>query len=90
MKNQKINIGIVGCGNIAEKYLEQISNYQNIKLIGLTDIDIDRAKNFSDLYNCQLYDNLDKMLLDENIDLIVCFKDTITIYSSICLNSLKI
>ena len=71
MKNQKINIGIVGCGNIAEKYLEQISNYQNIKLIGLTDIDIDRAKNFSDLYKCQLYDNLDKMLLDENIDLIV-------------------
>jgi len=30
MKNKKINIGIVGCGNIAEKYLEQINNYNKI------------------------------------------------------------
>jgi len=51
MKIKKIHIGIVGCGNIAEKYLEQISNYNNIQLIGLTDIDIDRAKIFSSLYN---------------------------------------
>ena len=71
MKNEKINIGIVGCGNIAEKYLDQISSYDNIKLIGLSDIEIDRAKNFSTIYKCQFYESLDKMLLDENIDLIV-------------------
>ena len=71
MKNKKIHIGIVGCGNIAEKYLEQISNYNNIQLIGLTDIDIDRAKIFSSLYNCQVYESLDKMLSDAKIDLVV-------------------
>ena len=71
MKNEKINIGIVGCGNIAEKYLDQISSYDNIKLIGLSDIEIDRAQNFSSIYKCQFYESLDKMLLDENIDLIV-------------------
>jgi len=71
MKNKKINIGIVGCGNIAEKYLEQINNYNNIQLIGLTDIDIERAKSFSSLYNCQVYESLDKMLSDVNIDLVV-------------------
>tara|TARA_B100001146_G_C16201181_1_gene444854 strand:+ start:21212 stop:22285 length:1074 start_codon:yes stop_codon:yes gene_type:complete len=71
MKNKKINIGIVGCGNIAEKYLEQINNYNNIQLIGLTDIDIEKAKSFSSLYNCQVYESLDKMLSDVNIDLVV-------------------
>ena len=31
MENKKINIGIVGCGNIAEKYLEQIRHHENYK-----------------------------------------------------------
>ena len=34
MKIKKIHIGIVGCGNIAEKYLEQISNYNTSSIYG--------------------------------------------------------
>ena len=71
MKNNKLNIGIVGCGNIAEKYLDQINNYNNIQLIGLTDIEIKRAKTFANLYNCKIYETLDKMLSDVNVDLVV-------------------
>ena len=71
MKNNKLNIGIVGCGNIAEKYLDQINNYNNIQLIGLTDIEIKRAKTFANLYNCKIYETLDKMLSDVTVDLVV-------------------
>ena len=71
MKNNKLKIGIVGCGNIAEKYLEQINAYNNIQLIGLMDIDIKRADSFAGLYNCIVYKTLEDMLSDEDIDLIV-------------------
>ena len=71
MENNILNIGIVGCGNIAEKYLEQINIYKNINLIGLNDLDIIRAKHFANLYNCKVYKTLEQMLSDKNIDLIV-------------------
>ena len=67
----KKNIGIVGCGNIAETYLEQITNYNNVHLVGLTDIVSERAQELADIYNCAVYPDLKTMVADEKIDLVV-------------------
>ena len=71
MTDNKIHIGIVGCGNIAEKYLEQIADYDNVHLVGLTDIITARAQEFADVHNCAVYPDLETMVADDKIDLVV-------------------
>ena len=71
MTDNKISIGIVGCGNIAETYLEQITNYNNVQLVGLTDIVSERAQELAAIYNCAVYPDLETMVADEKIDLVV-------------------
>ena len=71
MTDNKIHIGIVGCGNIAEKYLEQIADYDNVHLVGLTDIITARAQEFADVHNCAVYPDLETMVGDDKIDLVV-------------------
>ena len=71
MTDNKISIGIVGCGNIAETYLEQITNYNNVHLVGLTDIVSERAQGLAAIYNCTVYPDLGTMIADEKIDLVV-------------------
>ena len=71
MTDNKVAIGIVGCGNIAETYLEQITNYNNVHLVGLTDIVSERAQELAATYNCAVYPDLGTMVADEKIDLVV-------------------
>ena len=71
MIDKKVTIGIVGCGNIAETYLEQIADYNNVHLIGLTDIITARAQKLADAHNCAVYPDLETMVADEKIDLVV-------------------
>ena len=71
MTDNKVAIGIVGCGNIAETYLEQITNYNNVHLVGLTDIVSERAQELAAIYNCAVYPDLETMVADEKIDLVV-------------------
>lgn len=65
----KIKFGIVGCGRIAERHAEHITNLG--ELVAVCDIKQDRLNFFKDKYNCQIYLDLDEMLDDEHdIDVI--------------------
>ena len=38
---EKLGVGIVGCGNIAGPYAENLAIYPQIELLGMTDIDFE-------------------------------------------------
>lgn len=69
--SRKIQVGIVGCGNVAKKYSEQLAGYENIGILGFADVDRDRAVTFSAEYGGKAYDSLDAMLADPAVELIV-------------------
>jgi len=65
----KIKFGIVGCGRIAERHAEHITNQG--ELVAVCDIKQDRLNYFREKYDCHIYLDLDEMLDDElDIDVI--------------------
>ncbi len=62
---------IVGCGNIAAAYAEQISKYHTIELAGFSDLRPERALEFADKHGGKAYGSLDEVLADDTIQLIV-------------------
>lgn len=55
-----VNFGIIGCGRIAQRHAEHISN--NGKLIAVCDINKDAADQLSKKYNCKAFYNIDEFL----------------------------
>lgn len=55
-----INFGIIGCGRIAQRHAEHISNNGN--LIAVCDINKDAADELSKKYNCKAFYNVDEFL----------------------------
>jgi predicted dehydrogenase len=58
-----MNFAIIGCGQIAKKHAEIISNYGT--LIAVCDIDLIKAEAFSKLYNATCYSALESLLINE-------------------------
>lgn len=67
----KLKTVIVGCGNIATAYAEQISKYGGIELAGFSDLMPERAREFAEKYGGKAYASLDEVLADESVRLIV-------------------
>ena len=50
------NIGLIGCGNIAETYFRAQEYFNNINFVACADINLDAAKKTAEQYNiCLLY-----------------------------------
>ncbi len=66
-----LNVAIVGCGNIATRYAEQIQCYAHVNLLGFSDILEDKARQFVKQYGGKLYPRLDDVLSDTRVDAVV-------------------
>lgn len=64
--NKTINFAIIGCGRIAQRHAEHISNYGN--LVAVCDIKPEAADQLAEKYNAIAYYDVDQML-NENLDL---------------------
>ncbi len=69
--SDKVNVAIIGCGNIATRYAEQIQSYENIRLLGFADIVQQRAEEFAKEYGGRLYSSLNELLADPDVDVVV-------------------
>ncbi len=66
---RKINFGIIGCGRIAQRHGEHVSNNGVLKAV--CDTDYNKAKELSQRYNATMYDNIDELLdMETEIDVI--------------------
>ncbi len=61
--SRKIRFAIIGCGKIAQRHAEHISNLG--QLVAVCDIKKDRAIALADKYSCNFYDNIDALLYHE-------------------------
>ena len=64
------NIGLIGCGNIAETYFRSQEYFNNINFTSCADINHESAKLCADKYKIKAQ-TVDDLLIDENIDIIL-------------------
>src|SRR6185503_19199975 len=71
MSQKKLGVGILGCGNIAGAYAENLVTYPEIELVGMSDVDTARAEALAAKTGGRAYPSMEAMLADEKIELVV-------------------
>ena len=64
------NIGLVGCGNIAETYFRSQEYFNNIKFVSCADINEETAKKCAEKYNIN-FQSVDDLMNDDKVDIVV-------------------
>ncbi len=66
-----LGVGVVGCGNIAEFYLQTLHSYRQLALVGMTDLDQGKAQALAARFPGAVYRHLEEMLADPRIDIVL-------------------
>lgn len=66
-----MRVAIVGCGNIADRYAEDIAAAAQLSLVGATDIDTGRAERLVRAHGGRVFATLDELLAEESVDTVV-------------------
>lgn len=69
---RQINTAVVGCGNISEIYLRNLSSrFRNVKLYAVSDLIEERARKAAEFLPEKKIMSLDEILADHNIELVL-------------------
>ena len=68
MSDNRVKIGIIGCGRIAGHHCRSIVENDGAELVAVCDLDFERAKNYQELYHTKAYINY-HVMLEENPDI---------------------
>jgi len=73
-----LKFALIGCGRIAKKHSELLGNnlVPNAKLVAVCDIVEEKAKKIADQYHIPFYTNMDKMMQNEQIDVVVILTES--------------
>lgn len=66
-----MNIAIIGCGFVADYYIDTLANYPWLKLLGVMDRNKERAVKFSKFYSVPMYNSLDEVLADSRVKIVL-------------------
>ena len=71
-KFKPLNVAIVGCGNISRGYGNSLCPRPDlVKIVGVYDIEQEKAKGFVDEYGGQVYESYETLLADEEVETVV-------------------
>ena len=71
-----IKIGIVGCGAIGKKHANCYRALQNVRVVGVSDIRQDKAKEISNLTGARVFTDANELINNKEIDAISIFLPT--------------
>jgi predicted dehydrogenase len=64
-------VGIIGCGNIAPRYVEGMRRFGELKIVGCADLFQEPADRLAARYGIRAYASIDDLLADGEIDIVV-------------------
>lgn len=67
---EKLNVGIIGTGNIAPAYIRGCKPFESIELVACADLLIERAQAFAEEHDLKAY-SVDDMLASDDIDIVI-------------------
>ena len=70
---KKIKLGIVGCGRVAQhyKFILNSGAVENFVVSSVCDKEIEKAKKFSQNFNCKYFDKPEEMIKNTELDLVI-------------------
>jgi predicted dehydrogenase len=66
-----VRVGIVGAGSISNEYLRSLTSYPDVSVVGIADIDTDRARAQADSYDLAFSGSTEDLLKIDEVELIV-------------------
>ncbi len=66
-----LRVVVVGCGNIAGQYGEALRRYPQIRILGASDLDAARARDWAGKFGGRAYGSLDEVLKDTEVEAVV-------------------
>ena len=70
--DQKVKVGIIGCGTISDVYLTNFKeHYDNVDVVACADIFVEKAKQTSEKYQIPKACNVEELLSDDEIEIVV-------------------
>jgi predicted dehydrogenase len=66
-----MRIGFVGCGYVADMYIQSLKNHPHLELVAVTDSDHERALEFGAYHSVQTYPTIKSLLAEPSIEMIV-------------------
>jgi predicted dehydrogenase len=67
----RLNVAVVGCGTIADRYAERVSATPGLELVAATDLDRDRAERLVAAHGGVAYPTLDELLADRRVETVL-------------------
>jgi predicted dehydrogenase len=71
----ELRIAIVGCGYVADHYLQTLSDHPRLLLAGVADRDAARAEGLAEHYGTKAYRSTEDLLADSEVELVVNLTD---------------
>lgn len=71
MAFKKVNVGLIGCGNISSTYLKVAPKWESFKVVGCADRIPERAQLRAKQFGLKLYRSNEEMLADPKIEIIL-------------------
>ncbi|MZQ85878.1 gfo/Idh/MocA family oxidoreductase [Paenibacillus sp. 5J-6] len=71
MSNQKIKFGLVGIGNIGNTHLKYLSAMENVTIVGVCDVDKEKADSNAKTYGTKAYYNAIDLLDQSGLDVVI-------------------
>ena len=69
---KKVNVAIVGCGNISGIYLENLTKrYRNVEVYAISDLIPENAAAKSEQYGIQRIMTFEEIIADPNVDIVL-------------------
>jgi len=66
-----LGVGIAGCGNIAGPYAASLARHDEVRLVAVADIDMDRAVALATRHGVAAHPTVDALLADPAVDIVV-------------------
>ena len=88
MSSQKLKVGIVGCGNVSDKYMQAASLFDSFEIVACADLDPGRAQELAGRSGIPRALTIEQLLGDSEIDLVLNLT-TPAVHGTVALEALR-
>ena len=75
MSDERIKIGILGCGRVCEHYIKQILISERVgtlyEVVACCDVDIKKSDYVGNIFSCEPYNNIEEFVKHKNMEIVL-------------------